>query len=764
MTKMRSLCFNPSSSIARNWCLLFSLLAINSSKGTCDDTSFNEVIEFLPRDCLVKLFFNQVRQTNNLHEVQTPYIIICYHNDWCQKLSSTSYGKLFHLDRVIRSRTKRVVNIVQFSFKNHMKDWLGTTTQTNTRGPNAIYNFVRGPEYSGTNTDTMLLGNEELYEMTSREVRTIFKVMGDRWILNNVFVFNLQKRMSVWRACGINPVLMELVCMDSADITDRVLDVRALIGRIWKIEKGKYHEYYSQWENLNSDFQSPVDVIFVNEIFRRSNDSLNVKGVGWIAWMASRIILPSTSSWPEMTDILVLIDGLETRFLSCYSIPVLRFDMYVKPFKPQLWIGIGTTLTIIVVFIYVYNRKKKLSPSFSPFFFFVSTLVEEPYSVPTALWNDSKFKTVTIVWLLTAVIFTNLYIGLMIGDLSAPIRDQALTSFKDVFGVGTAGNDTFARMVFWENHYAGAHGEKLPPGWDVKYPFNKFGCSGQLDYYDHDLHLQQFRKPDHFALLQTPSTICDAAHRNPSPQSQRLGVPQMYSVYNRLAQARDFWDENFLKFQSVSAYYTHEFFSHRFRHYPKHPNFTASGDGEIPHYMDSAIEKELIECEKSVLLSDSNEIRTELHYLKQNYPEIRFYVSNDTMEQGGKRRTIWNFENPGTSIVPYYLQALLQAGVRDAVLSIQAHKTYLQRRQGTKLIKEMAVSPTVDMNGPTQTIFIILAAICSLAGLQFVLELIYCNRMAIYMFFRHLVIMYIAISCRILARHYKSLKQFVHLK
>jgi hypothetical protein len=390
---MRSQCFNPLYSIVRKSLFVSLLVAINSNKVTCDDTSFNEVIEFLPRDYFIKLFFNDVRQTTNLHEVQTPYIIICYQNDWCQNLSSTSYAKLFHLNRLIGSRTKRVMNIVQLSFKNHTKIWPGTKTPNDTRGSIEIYDFVKGPEYYGTNSDTMILGNEELSEMTYRQLITFWHVLGTHWILNNAFVFNLQKQMSLWRVCGININFKELVCVDTFDITERVLDARALIGRIWTVHLGVRQEYFTQQEILNSNFQSPVDVILVKEIFRRSNDSLYVKplktgSVRYNARIASKIILPSTTSWPETTDSFVLIDGLETRFLSCYSIPVLRFDMYAKPFEPQLWIGIGTILTATVLFIYVYNRKKKLSPSFSPFFFFVSTLFEEPYSVPTALWND----------------------------------------------------------------------------------------------------------------------------------------------------------------------------------------------------------------------------------------------------------------------------------------------------------------------------------------------------------------------------------------
>jgi hypothetical protein len=50
------------------------------------------------------------------------------------------------------------------------------------------------------------------------------------------------------------------------------------------------------------------------------------------------------------------------------------------------------------------------------------------------MWNDTKFKTITIAWLLTAMMFTNLYNGQLTTDLSAPLREQALFSFDDVFG------------------------------------------------------------------------------------------------------------------------------------------------------------------------------------------------------------------------------------------------------------------------------------------------------------------------------------------
>jgi hypothetical protein len=734
---MRSLCFNPLYGIVRK-CLLVSSLAIILCKVKCDETSFNDIIDFLPKEYFIKLFFDDAMQTSNLHEVRTPVTLQRYQNKlWTMNL--TLHEKFFHYNRLIGCRTSKVMNIVQFNVKNYIRTSEPYFRQTQID----IFYFVRGPIYHGTNTHTIILGNEETYEMTSREVRTFMRVLGEDWIKSNVFAFNFQKQRSLWRVCGIITTLMELVCQNTSGINESVLDIRVLNGRTWLIQLVKRTIYYGRQDDRKVLFQKPVEELFVDEIVRRSNESLVKRGdLDWE--MASSVELESKPVLPERTDSFVLIDELETNFLSCYSTPLLTFEMYVKPFELELWICIGAVIITISLFIYVYNRKKGLSLSFSPFFFFVSTLFEEPYSVPTALWNDSKFKTITIVWLLTAGIFTNLYTGQMITDLSIPFRGQALHSFEDVFGAVfvnafSAADTAFSRIMFLVGNYT-ATKNQLSNAPFAGPLYDTFGCTANLDNKEYDRHLQQFRKSDHFALLQTTSSVCKS-ERSSTPESQRLVIPHMYQIFYRLEQEADYFDETVGKFHLAYLYYLREFFSPKYRHYPKHPNFEHSNDKEIEHYITAAVEKEIVACEKSIFLAESKELRVEQAYLQQNYPEIRFYVGNDTLEQGIKRKMVWNFRNQGTSKVPFYLKLLLQTGIRNAVLSIQSHKLYLQRREGTKLIKETEISPTlVNMKGPIQTVFIILAGVCSLAGLQFTFEVLYCRRKGCFVLLMYLLI------------------------
>jgi hypothetical protein len=353
----------------------------------------------------------------------------------------------------------------------------------------------------------------------------------------------------------------------------------------------------------------------------------------------------------------------------------------------------------------------------------------------------------------------------MITDLSIPIKEQALNSFADVFGVysnaSSPTDSTLERMDLLVLSYV----------YSKERSFKIFlllfdsGCRANLDYYDHDLHFQQFRKPDHFALLQAQSPNCEVIHKNPTPQNQRLGLPRMHKIFNGFEQDPDFADMNVQSFQKTYAYYVLEFFSSKHRHYPKHPNFKDSETAKMKHYMDAATEKELVACDKSIFVAESKDLRTEFRYLMQNYPQIRFYLGNNSMEQGMKGKVFWNFWKIGNSKLPYYLRLLLQAGIRDAVLSIQTHKRYLQRRIGTKFIKEsMPFTNLVDMSGPTQTVFYILFTVHSLAGFQFVFELIYCNRKRIYELSIYLVVISIARSRIGFAIIFQNVMKCLHIK
>jgi hypothetical protein len=325
-----------------------------------------------------------------------------------------------------------------------------------------------------------------------------------------------------------------------------------------------------------------VDEVLFEELMKRGNGTaLSAKYLNvYLVWATIEM-----SSNRTRYDIL--IHDKTTRFLSCFSKPKLTFSMYVSPFRKEVWILIGACCSLIAVLTSVYNKKLKLSKSFSPFFFFVSTLVEEPYSVPTFLWNNRFFKTLTLTWLLTAIIFTNLYVGLMISDVTTPLQGDILSDFDQV-----------------------------------------------------------------------------------------LDTEKVYAKMSTLPaeEIANYWRVQMVRF-----------------------------------YPAVAIEKELIACERSILMGDTEELHYELSYLKVNYPKKGFYLSKETFETGWSTPVIWSFSNMGMSRIPMYFQFLIEAGIHNALMGLRKDKHYLIRRAGSKYVHEsLTEAERIVMEGSIQTIFIIL--------------------------------------------------------
>jgi hypothetical protein len=387
-------------------------------------------------------------------------------------------------------------------------------------------------------------------------------------------------------------------------------------------------------------FMRSVNDILANEIDIKYIDSYRVE-------VYSDMHLSSVYMFPFRTDRFVLIDDLASNFLSCYTTPVLRFEMYVQPFELNLWLCIGSCLSAIVLFIYIYNRNQELSPSFSPFFFFASTLFEEPYSVPTALWNNSKFKIITTAWLLTSIIFTNLYTGHVITELSVPLKREILHSLEDIFGTynKAAPLDVLSLasdLDFWDNNFL-----------SFTKPSNDFwmsDCRKSIDYSDYDSYHQQFRKIEHFALLQAP-VVCNSIHFSPDNENMRLCNPSMYKLFNQFH-----WDAfsingGIMRFNPKYEFYVTKFISPKHRHYPREPKFPKSKNFFINHYRAAAVEKEIVTCGRSIFIAESNELQAELRYLQRNYPGTHFYIGNGTIEQGTRRQLIWSYQYHGNPVI-----------------------------------------------------------------------------------------------------------------
>jgi hypothetical protein len=211
------------------------------------------------------------------------------------------------------------------------------------------------------------------------------------------------------------------------------------------------------------------------------------------------------------------------------------------------------------------------------------------------------FKTVTITWLLTAVIFTNFYAGIMIGDLTAPLPSDILHSFDEILDAGKKpGNEASCRgrdyQDFWSSNYTNSSNPSTH--------LRLLACNPDLDpemgY--HSYH-EQFRTKGAFTVLQRAENYCrrsaDSLWLN-SDQQKIRSSPWTYSLFLQLkvylVADTDHFEPKY--WDRIS-----DFLSSRNRHYPKDPEFPSPGVETIPNYLDAAFENELVSCGRSSKLS-----------------------------------------------------------------------------------------------------------------------------------------------------------------
>jgi hypothetical protein len=536
-------------------------------------------------------------------------------------------------------------------------------------------------------------------------------------------------------AFAANSVL--LMCVRTFSLADIFRGKTTSSNKVWKTSLRIHYSPYIHTDTVaqrESFTQQSVEEFLVKQTLKKANESARKYSLSRIRDPA---LATSSAEYEILTSSTVLVDDLTTRFISCFEKPTLKFQMYAKPFAIEVWVSLTLCCSIVSILIYTYNRIFNLSGSFSSILFFVSTLVEASYSVPRAIANSRVFKIITLVWALSAIIFTNIYIGLVISDVTAPVRGEIFDTFNKVLGIRND-NRTPSPIIshfirtFWMRNYT----KTMHMNGTILNMFTK-GCEdiyieygGNLYGYDprgYESHHAQFRTSDSFAILQKQIEKCEGFNLSNLLRKRFLSHPWMYDVFYRL------FDELLLYYRLKNdlgyARRLYAFFSPKLRHYPKDPNFPMHVLPKIPLYLSASIEKEIVACERSVFVGESKDVNLELSYLKTNYPRKHFYVSNDTFEDGSFTPVIWLFIDAGNSNVPLYFKLLLEAGVRNVLLGLRKHKYYLKRRVGTQFVQEeMLIKESVGMSGSIQTIFIISIACLSMATLVFLLEVVYMNK------------------------------------
>jgi len=397
------------------------------------------------------------------------------------------------------------------------------------------------------------------------------------------------------------------------------------------------------------------------------------------------------------------------RIFTCYySPPVLSFHFYVSAFEIRVWISIivcGVLLAAFLNFHIHFNISKTLH--FSSLLFYLSIFVEETFSIPSILRNNKVYRTATILWLLTAIVLTNIYVSHVISGLNAPLKGEKLTSINDLYGNA---NNRKAD----ENSYE-FYGSELVENLQTKSAqvFSKRVKSVV------DRILQSQGLSNGFTFLS------DSVKTNyPKNVWQHIRNPFIYNeAYSNLLQIR-YCNWGLIVSSSSFCRTLNKLMSPSNKYYPSGHSYERPWDHS--DYPRGASEEELIQCQRSVYLERSNQL--EFKYMSENYRKKRFYYLQDSF---ASKLFVWSFLNLQKSRIPFYFSMALQSGVYHQLHNLKLLKDHQQRKYvTTEIIRRTQKPEILDMNSSVQTIFILFSAMSLLALLAFVVELCYslCNK------------------------------------
>jgi len=406
------------------------------------------------------------------------------------------------------------------------------------------------------------------------------------------------------------------------------------------------------------------------------------------------------------------------RFFTCYSLPVLSFHFYVSAFEIKVWVAKILSVIVIATFLkfHIHYNLSKTS-HFSTWLFYFSILTEESYSIPSSIGNNKVFRIATILWLLTSIVLTTTYISHVISGLNAPLEGEKIKN-SDFYGSSSPDYETDIRNII-VYHYDLMMDLQTDRAWFLTEFFNSF-----LD----ELHRNQTSTSGY--------TILSESFRLPYQEDVWLNLknPFMYTVFFDNLLKLDSCDRKFFGRDSTFCRTLTNLMRHSNKYYPA--EHTYKRPWKSSYYPTGAVEEELIKCEKSVYVEESDQL--EFKYMSENCRNKRFYYLRDKFSITQKK---WGFLNLQKSKLPFYFSMFLQSGIFHEMHKLELFSYHQKRRSITsEIIKRTHKREVLDMTTSVQTVFILFVVMILVANLAFIAEFGFygCNMNNILFFKREL--------------------------
>ncbi|OXA42274.1 hypothetical protein Fcan01_22809 [Folsomia candida] len=382
------------------------------------------------------------------------------------------------------------------------------------------------------------------------------------------------------------------------------------------------------------DRRGAVDTVLINstmaqlalKIFAKANVT---KSAGRSCYNSRIVQLKFDAASPhDAADVTLIHTNIEGyQFITCYTEPYVTLWFYLTPFQPELWVLLLTTIGIIISLTTVCQHFCSLleHQPFSAWMYVLASLFEETGFVPTRIEKQSFFRISLGVWSIMSVVLTNGYNGIMISELNSPRRQ----SHAETFGQLVCTNEFETQLKVAIMHEGNPSELETAPNFPIWYDefilyfVNVSGFSKIESFNSINLH----------QINDVNDTVGDSecySLLSPlEPNNERQPLPEFLSVLRILA-------ENFNTFvfnkPSIhqKVFIDLNLFSPRHAFFPKGFSYLSRNLTYLS--IQRMIERGVVKCGKTAYVAKSSKIIAEYEFLSKKYPDIKFFVSTETVQ------------------------------------------------------------------------------------------------------------------------------------
>lgn len=362
-------------------------------------------------------------------------------------------------------------------------------------------------------------------------------------------------------------------------------------------------------------------------------------------------------------------------FVTCYSKDVITFDFYITPFQPELWIALATTYLSLGLALVLWVFREKVKGSFCPWMYVLGALLEDGVPLPEKIERNSVFRVVFGCWIIVCVFLSNCYNGLMITDLNAPLQTTSVITFRDLV---CNWRDV---KYSYEEYKNMTINSTLHP-----FSFDNFNIMWYAEYVYQSYSRRGWDKSNVTENPYSSSSTSKACFSILSFPHEMDYVPKFFDfLYNLFV---PYYKDGFvshLKTQELQV----NLFHPKKRHYPR--NITIQKKLNYTQQL-SGLEKDDVDCGKTVFAAPPDELEAEIEYLSRKYPMTKFYKSKDTVK--AKPYGIGIF-NPECSNVPRNADALMESGIYSRLMR-EKHLRKNFKRERARVYKPRKDNMTID--------------------------------------------------------------------